>query len=593
MPLTKLPEEEVSSPETLTAEQAREDVAMLKYLFETAYSGYDHWKRKGIDFDGLFAELDRVADQPPVSVKAIEKVVATYLQNIQDGHLSMRGHSRQRFFRHRDAYFTDLLVERSGDGLRVVDSGLSDFKTGDSLKVPQGNLFPTLSPKGCQHFLIGTLSRRFRNGMLINSATAGQVRVPLHPCRLMNADFGDESVFRLESVDRIAVIRACSFSTRFHKELLIYQESAKKLHDQKDIILNIWGNGGGSSNYSYAWVEELNDFVGHRVSSGRLYSPAIIEGWANEDIEKSPSIAEMVLQFRKDLPEFQQNPRWLWKLNPATINRSRGSFAGRVIVLVNRKVASSGELTTSYAQSFPNHLIVGENTAGIGAFGEVRTYILPNSKIFLGMPSKLFLEKDIKEGSGYMPSYWLDTSHPIEELAKWIRFPEKYQFSLDLPKTQTSLDCETWLGGVPEGIRREEGVSFGYGSKFATLQPDETQVAEGHRSALLSGDAETRSAHYYYLSMPDRKGMTVTFSVRGENIQKVGEQIDNAYIGFVAETKDGKSEWFTKFYSGSFDWQKETISIPWKANYKKVVFSFMFSVSGKLWLDDVKFSSFP
>lgn len=57
---------------------------------------------------------------------------------------------------------------------------------------------------------------------------------------------------------------------------------------------------------------------------------------------------------------------------------------------VDREVCSSGELTVSYSRAVKDHLLIGENTAGIAAFGDVREYVLPNSNIRLHLPSSFF-----------------------------------------------------------------------------------------------------------------------------------------------------------------------------------------------------------
>jgi len=92
---------------------------------------------------------------------------------------------------------------------------------------------------------------------------------------------------------------------------------------------------------------------------------------------------------------------------------------------VGEKVGSSGEAAVSQAMNIENCILIGSNTGGIGTFGDVLTYELPNSKIIIRLPYKLFLGGP-REGEGYTPHFWVDTEELLQEVIKWLENPETY-----------------------------------------------------------------------------------------------------------------------------------------------------------------------
>lgn len=85
-------------------------------------------------------------------------------------------------------------------------------------------------------------------------------------------------------------------------------------------------------------------------------------------------------------------------------------------VIVNDRVASSGESAVFMALSLPRVVLYGCNTLGIGRFGDLCVYTLPNSHITLWCPQKAF-EQALEEGMGYEPDIWID-SHDVAAVVK-------------------------------------------------------------------------------------------------------------------------------------------------------------------------------
>ena len=110
---------------------------------------------------------------------------------------------------------------------------------------------------------------------------------------------------------------------------------------------------------------------------------------------------------------------WKFSLdNPVDYTQSK--YNGTLYTLMNTRTGSSAENAVGYAKSVKNHLLIGENSGGVGLFGEVQGYILRHSLIRLGIPCKIFLN-GVAEGEGYSPDYWVDSADLVNTVAKWIQ----------------------------------------------------------------------------------------------------------------------------------------------------------------------------
>jgi hypothetical protein len=87
-------------------------------------------------------------------------------------------------------------------------------------------------------------------------------------------------------------------------------------------------------------------------------------------------------------------------------------FRGPVVALVDNDCASSCESFTQYVPQLEGGVLVGENTGGVGVFGELRSYRLPRSGLGMSAGKKHFHDADptriVPEGRGQLPDLWLD-----------------------------------------------------------------------------------------------------------------------------------------------------------------------------------------
>ncbi|MCK4357522.1 MAG: hypothetical protein KAW92_02025 [Candidatus Cloacimonetes bacterium] len=430
-------------PKFLTKEQALEDIEMLQYLFDTAYSGREYWENHGVDFNGMYENLRKFVENcdDGVATEELEKIIVQSLQEITDGHLNIDGAKHHRFFKHKTAYFSDLLLEKRGDNFVVIDSKIKSVPKGNIFTDEEKYLFLTLSAKGKKDFLIGTLS--YEKITSIKLKFDGKIKeIPIHKCKMGHNDLLlDEMLkkpFFVKKKNDVPILRVTDFYSNY-KDLKQFENYAYKLKNSNRFIFSLYNNNGGSSNYPENFIKNLNGYC-HFMQEVELSSPSTKQFWANLDIDKIEIdfVNKIILDAREKVKEYKKEPlrEWLYESNPQDnseqSNKEDGKYQGLIIVLANRGTASSGEVAVFYAKSIKNNIFIGENTGGVGRFGEMLSYYLPNSNILLQLPSKIFFYPgyDCPEGVGFMPDYWLDLSRPVKEVVRWLMNPDTYQYKL-------------------------------------------------------------------------------------------------------------------------------------------------------------------
>ncbi|MDD2715007.1 MAG: S41 family peptidase [Candidatus Wallbacteria bacterium] len=432
-------------PDYLSREQALQDLEMINCLFDDAYSGRFYWENHGVNFPEVYKNIsDYIGSVDRVSVAEIEKILADGFSGIIDGHFAFCGNKMHTFYRHKNACFSDLLVEKKGNDYVVIQSGVSGVIAGDLVTDAQRGkfLFQTLAASSREQFLIGTLSYEKIDSITIGFSS-GNRKLFLHDCRINESDNGGE-VFAVSEREGVPVVRVSTFDFGYDQKLTEYAEYGKILKDKSCFVVNLLSNQGGSDTYSEEFVTNLNGCAHLRLYYAALSSPPVMQSWANLDLENSPDyIQEIILNARKEVETLKKKPVVQWEVEDDS-GQQTGNYQGKALFLSNRRSASASEDTLLYSESIPNAVIVGENSGGVATFGEVREYELPNSRIRFLIPSKILLTPGLEEGVGYLPDYWLDSSEPVKEAAAWLKHPESYQFRLEIPAAVEGIDFERW-----------------------------------------------------------------------------------------------------------------------------------------------------
>lgn len=462
------PPSEGDCTDSISSAELSEDIELLKYLIEYGYSGFTYWSNNGVDFNSAFDSLEELTiSGNSIDVQDFERRIANALSGIQDGHVTVKGHETHRFINRYNPYFTNVIVELSrreeGDSILhdryvVIQSLYDSVKPGMIYTGPEDRLFRILSRRGSEQYQLGVFSNEEMTeasfpfntepGSGAGASNADTLKLPLHECNLTaRTDDSREGIYYRTQIDGIEMIRVRSFSGEYYDALAGFISAGDTLASTERFIVDLTGNSGGNSSYPMQFVRSLNGVAQWRVSVAMLCSPATIGAVASIPItEDSPeNLVEYVNSAQNTLELLRDHPVRNWfTFNDSLPPRLMGNYSGQAVFLCDREVASSGEAFLDYSLSIPGAVHIGENSAGIGTFGDVRNYWLPNSHIRITLPCKLFIAPGFEEGVGYLPDYWLDSPEPIHEITEWMSNPDSYQFELPERELQHNSDPDAF-----------------------------------------------------------------------------------------------------------------------------------------------------
>ncbi len=601
-------------PDSISASEALQDIEMLKYLFENGYSGYTYWNTRGVDFTSVYADLTELASEnETVSVVDMERIIAEGLAGIQDGHFGVAGNERHRFLNRKNPFFADVIVERMHtenaetslwSEYTVVRSNYDSVIPGMIYAGSEDQLFRIMSRSCVEQFQLGVFAGEYTSQASFqflagsaeyqDSSSTVSITLPLHESRLNRDEQQNDRVFYRAEVDGIDLVRISSFAVNNHEALLEFVESGTALAGTDRFIVDLMGNGGGSSTYGEEFIKNLNGTAQWRMYFAMLCSPATIGSIAARPVtEDMPEeFEETVSRMQRALERLRERPvrNWLY-VRDELAPREMGDYNGCAVFLIDRGVASSGEALIDYSKSVPGAVLIGENSAGVGSFGEVRHYWLPNSLIQLYMPCKLFIAPGFEEGVGYLPDYWLDSEEPMTEIARWLNNPDSYQFELPELTVLHDLSFYDFYNGTPQHMHISTGATSGNGQQRSTISRDCEIKTGGSSSLRIEGNINTDHWDVLSIDVPQNSNtLCVEYSIRGENIHKEGNQYDNCHVGFVYMDASGNRQSCINSYDGSFHWQQDTLQMNIEElGASSIQFFIFLSKSGTLWVDDVVF----
>jgi hypothetical protein len=216
------------------------------------------------------------------------------------------------------------------------------------------------------------------------------VRVPLHRGRAGLTGRGraawELTPGKAGAAPRLAV------STMDAKRLQGFPACADTLREKPALILDLRGNPGGSDAPAIEWCQRFSgqDYYWQaQVMQDYSSNPA---NWSGDHCLGVPG---KMLSWRSG------------EYEPASV-----PYAGRLCVLADKGVASSGETFLLLASQIHGAILLGENSAGCTAYGIVRALgPLTYSRISFHCGIARFVPdwvRPTREGVGLFPDYWLD-----------------------------------------------------------------------------------------------------------------------------------------------------------------------------------------
>ncbi|UCE59173.1 MAG: redoxin family protein [Phycisphaerales bacterium] len=154
-------------------------------------------------------------------------------------------------------------------------------------------------------------------------------------------------------------------------------------------ILDLRGNTGGDDSEAYAWCRRFTtqEYPGFTVANMRVGVRSGKERWSCP------------------LPWGVPYPAWATLTSEHPVE----PYQGRLIVISNSMVLSSGETFLRLARGIHGGVVIGENSGGCVTYGNAGIAVtMPNSgiRVTFGRTKTIL---PAREGFGFFPDYWLDS----------------------------------------------------------------------------------------------------------------------------------------------------------------------------------------
>lgn len=413
---------------TISRAEAQADLAVVRRIVHRGWSGYEETLRAGWDLDTLLDGIGKAIDAfpEPIPTPTFAKLLATRMHGAGDNHMAVWEFGKEgwshyaSFGLHQRAYTAELTLTPRGSKVVTgpVPAGAELFACEG---IDNGALFrrsvdaelaPILRPIVLSEKPPAPLRCTFR----LADGTAKQLDVPMRRLEVKGPP-EDEDVRFLWQDGPIPRLRIRSFSSRAKSSLEELVAIAPRMRDARAIVADVRGNGGGNDVYA------TDFFVG--LTAGKLAYPPVerldSEVTLQGDINMSVCDASFGTQpegrlerardvLAKAKAEHGGAPFRTWvRQRFDQDGKAPRPFRAPFVALVDNACASSCESFVQYVPQLPYGLVVGENTAGVGVFGEVRQYRLPKSGLGFSAGRKYFHDEGTSEGRGRLPDLWLDT----------------------------------------------------------------------------------------------------------------------------------------------------------------------------------------
>jgi len=429
--------------------QALGDLDRVERIVRRGYSGFDALNLGGLDWNETFrrARATLNGTPEPIPVDSFRRLLIDALSPTRDGHLSFwtlatHGESRRGSTgAHQDAFAANVVLTRAGDGWAIERSRDPAASPGSLVLDCAGQALGDLlrltitgdPPEPA--WLLARMSAAPPEPLRCRIQTGNTIRetqLSLH--RLRASEPGPRAAAPAfeSSGTEILRMRLRNLGDSDKAALQSFVATAPAARSARAVVADLRGNPGGNNAFVRRWFMGLTAGPLHDVASDELESEVTLQGNVNWlactlaskrlNPAQRPDIQQMLAAAMSRLEDAsaRRQPFRKWSVSSPTYQGEASSpFSGTLVVLVDSACGSSCESFVTYARQVPGALIVGENTAGVGVYGDVRPFHLPASGIWMQAGTKWFHDSPgasvPPEGSGYIPDIWIDSEDASKE----------------------------------------------------------------------------------------------------------------------------------------------------------------------------------
>ena len=236
-----------------------------------------------------------------------------------------------------------------------------------------------------------------RNTDMYNDFKWEQWRLQKQALNTQNDAIREENVTtKIIEEKNIAYLKVRSFGVEnIEKDGPIIAKFLDEVKDYNHLIIDITGNGGGSTDYMMNFANILKN--AHTVTDYYLFkigenSKNYINHAFSEDIlpiDKLPEFKHLNSNDKKEMTHFYKN-----SLTFIPYPDKSKIFKGKVWILVDEAVFSASETFAKVCKDTKEATLVGRNTSGDGVGIDPAYIILPNSKVALRYTLEYGLNSD-------------------------------------------------------------------------------------------------------------------------------------------------------------------------------------------------------
>lgn len=413
---------------TISFDELKSDLNDIVFILETAYAGYDDAVLKGFDTNDFKLDVENhFKKQTIIATDDFASYVSKYLSvYIRDSHFAIfsKNNRSYRPSSFSKVFMSSVFVKNVNEKFIVVESGEKSLKVDSLYTGAKENLFYYPS-KGNEVYRIGSLESCNEKSLNKNFNFDGKdVLLELNYLdgSVYGQDIKNYTEYETKKGVYIYLPSLAEASVNDEDKDLIdsifekFSNAGKKYNNKDYIIIDFRTNGGGNDTYYFNFLKGLlND------KSINKY----LEKYLSCEYVASPLVEKSVLKFK----ELYGIKTWnvvditskLVKENPGKVikwkevreyfdGEVKPSFDGKIIFLMGKHTVSSAEdslfLTKKVFEE--DCILVGENSGGYLNFGNMFTYVLPNSKLglYAGMTKFIYDLDKVEDGTGFMPDVW-------------------------------------------------------------------------------------------------------------------------------------------------------------------------------------------
>ncbi len=383
------------NPETVTPQQAAEDITLAFELLSYGYGGYQYFGGDEVFLpirDSITARLESMSkiktdDLWKLLWESLSPIITDehfYITtNQSDTFIKEREYSQSTYFV-RDLYFDDTTGVDSQYVKRTVGpDGALTYCLAAVCQSPE-NLPATMTIEGSEHNL------------------SWQSAQPIS-----HSIFKDLKIFSETSVadEQLPVLQNYNLSGS-DKKLKKFATTGTSYKKKPLFVLDLRGHGGGNAAYARTW---LYNFCGKSVSEKKL--------WA----------MKMSTVYTTKYGGLVNSQGGGWRSGHS--GGTPWETDNLIFVLIDDNTASAGEIFANMLAMGKRVVLVGTNTMGCLNFGDINELYLPNSGIMLRFGAGCTFTQSLEkaDGIGYSPDLWVEPEDSLDAVARLCNYYGLYE----------------------------------------------------------------------------------------------------------------------------------------------------------------------